>query len=94
MAVKRSKLYVWRHVAIGTDFDGIINPLDYFHTSDRLPELEQFIFDNFELYERFYGFQLQQALANTLGTPYTKQQALRMLFSTNGTAFIVQNFPR
>ncbi|SFQ49351.1 membrane dipeptidase [Hymenobacter arizonensis] len=85
---------VWRHIAIGTDFDGIVNPIDYFHTSDRLPELEQFVFDHFDLYDELYRFGLGAALANTpSGRPYSKQQALRQLFSENGTAFITKHYP-
>ena len=85
---------VWRHLAIGTDFDGVVDPIDYFHTSDRLPELEQFVFDHFGLYDELYRFGLGAALANTpSGQPYSKQQALRQLFSENGTAFIVKHYP-
>ncbi|GAA4379656.1 hypothetical protein [Hymenobacter koreensis] len=86
---------VWRHIAIGTDFDGVIDPLDYFHTSDRLGQLEQFVHDHFELYDRYYPYlKLRQALANTpTGKPYPKQQALRQLFSENGSAFILKYYP-
>jgi hypothetical protein len=79
---------VWEHLAIGSDFDGIIDPIDYFHTSDRLPELEQFLYDNLEIYCQLYGWDIDALLCGN-----DKQQALRQLFSTNGIRFIQEYHP-
>lgn len=82
----------WRHIGIGSDFDGLIDPLDYFHTSDRLPELEQFMIDNFALYCRLYKQPMDRLLTRRSHT-YTAEEAMRRVFSLNGIAFISRHYP-
>ncbi|TGE21525.1 hypothetical protein E5K00_14665 [Hymenobacter aquaticus] len=78
---------VWYHLTIGSDYDGIADPMDSFATSSRLPNLESFINDYYQAFEHVYGLRF-----NLAGR--SMSQNLRLVFSTNGVDFIKKYYPR
>lgn len=78
---------VWHHLTIGSDYDGIADPMDSFATSGRLPNLESFINDYYQAFEDVYGLQF-----NLAGR--SMSQNLRLVFSTNGIEFVKKYYPR
>ena len=78
---------VWQHLTIGSDYDGIADPLDSFATSGRIAELESFINDYHLAFEYVYGLHFNLAKR-------TMAQNLRLVFSNNGLTFIRKYYPR
>lgn len=78
---------VWQHLTIGSDYDGIADPMDSFATSSRLPNLESFINDYYQAFEEVYSLKF-----NMVGRPM--YQNLRLVFSTNGIEFVKKYYPR
>ncbi|NVO29707.1 hypothetical protein [Hymenobacter lapidiphilus] len=78
---------VWQHLTIGSDYDGIADPMDSFATSGRLPNLESFINDYYQAFEDVYGLKF-----NLAGRPMS--QNLRLVFSANGIEFVKKYYPR
>ena len=78
---------VWEHLTIGSDYDGIADPMDSFATSGHLASLEGFINDYYLAFEAVYH--LKYNLAGR-----SMPQNLRLVFSTNGVEFIRRHYPR
>lgn len=78
------KKEAWDRVCFGSDFDGIIDPIDSLPTANHLGEFEHDIVEHissyFPQYERFlYG--------------YTIEEALRKVLYSNLLDFVEQHFP-
>lgn len=77
----------WEHIAIGSDWDGMIDPLDVCASPEDLPHFYSLLEYYLPLYARLYGNEdllLPQA--------YTTQQLLNRLFFENGEKFILKHF--
>ncbi len=73
---------IWNIFAIGTDYDGVINPLNRYARADSMPLLAEDLTRVFERDPRFgrYGFGL------------TPQQAVKKIMYDNAAGFLRRNF--
>jgi microsomal dipeptidase-like Zn-dependent dipeptidase len=82
----RHDLYAWNCMALGTDFEGIINPLNGYLTAETLVHLEEYV-------ER-YAYDYMNGPGKLL-KPYnciTPAEIVNRVFHSNGLAFIKKYF--
>lgn len=80
-----SGLFAWGCMAIGSDFDGIIDPLNGFWTAEELPFLADFL-------ERHAFNYLKNARWNLPENHISADQVIRRIFSENGRVFLKNHF--
>lgn len=83
----KNGLPAWDHIGIGSDFDGIIDPLNGFLTSAAMPDLQQYV-------ER-YAFTYMNDRGKKILRPencITPSDIVNKIFSENGTAFLKRWF--
>ena len=77
--------FAWDCIALGTDFDGIIDPLNAFWTSEELPYLADF------LERHVYNYMT----SHTMNVPENNMEAddiVARVMSANGIQFIRTHF--
>lgn len=79
------RLFAWDCMAIGSDFDGIIDPLNAFWTSEELPFLADFLERHAYNYMRSAGFKLRE---NNLDA----DEIIERVMSYNGIQFLKKNY--
>jgi microsomal dipeptidase-like Zn-dependent dipeptidase len=80
-------LFAWDCMAIGSDFDGIIDSLNGFWTAEELPYLADFT-------ERHAYNYLKSAHWNVPENAIRADEAIRRVFGENGHRFLKENFIR
>ncbi|MDB5284312.1 MAG: peptidase [Bacteroidota bacterium] len=75
----------WKHIAIGSDFDGIMNPIDICATAADIPAFFSFLADNLNLYADYLG-------ERKLLHDKDPKILLRRVFYQNGEEFIKRYF--
>lgn len=78
-------LFAWDCMAIGSDFDGIIDSLNGFWTAEELPYLADFL-------ERHAYNYLQKATWRIPANRIPADEVVHRIFSTNGHRFLKANF--
>lgn len=78
-------LPAWDCMAIGTDFDGIIDPLNGYWTAEELPYLESYLERHIYNYLKENNFQLAE---NNLAA----DKIIRKIMSENAEQFLVKHF--
>lgn len=78
-------LFAWDCIAIGTDFDGIIDPLNSFWTAEELPFLADFL-------ERHAFTYMQNRVFNNSKNRIKPDEIIERIFSTNGLRFFERHF--
>lgn len=78
-------LFAWDCIALGTDFDGIINPLNGFWTSEELPYLADF------LERHVFNYMSDHNLSEPKNIIDADEIVARVM-SLNGKAFLEKNF--
>jgi hypothetical protein len=73
----------WKCICIGSDFDGIINPVNGFWTIEYLPRLKKYLGKHLKSYlnkypEHAYGL--------------SNDEILEMIFSTNMSGFMLKHY--
>lgn len=79
----------WNHVCIGSDFDGIIDPIDSCPTAAYLKVLESELIQNID--KIYLGNDYKKELH--LDDTFTISKALRKVFYENQQDFVRKNFP-
>lgn len=82
----RNNLPAWDCITLGTDFEGIINPLNGYLTAETIVQLESFV-------ER-YAFNYMNAGGKNMNpaNQLAASEIISKIFHTNGVNFIAQNF--
>ncbi|WP_400193131.1 membrane dipeptidase [Hymenobacter sp. B81] len=80
-------LPAWNTACLGTDFDGIVNPIRRFQTHDDLPRLADFLLEHLEAYFNQRGGPPLQVAANRELPP---QEILNRFLGGNALALIQQ----
>jgi microsomal dipeptidase-like Zn-dependent dipeptidase len=75
----------WEQVSIGSDFDGIINPIDICPTAASIPGFYQFLCRSYPFFEAY----LKKAHLRFGQSPET---LLKLVFYKNGERFILSHF--
>lgn len=78
-------LFAWDCMAIGSDFDGIIDPLNSFWTSEELPFLADFL-------ERHAFNYMQNANLKVAKNKIDADEIIDRVMSSNGLNFLKTNF--
>ncbi|NNJ88151.1 MAG: peptidase M19 [Eudoraea sp.] len=78
-------LFAWDCMAIGSDFDGIIDPLNGFWTAEELPYLADFL-------ERHAYNYMSKAIFNFPENKIDADEIVQRLFSGNGKRFLSKYF--
>ena len=78
-------LFAWDCMVIGSDFDGIIDPLNAFWTSEEMPFLADFLERHAYNYMKDAGFKVA---ANNIKA----DEIIERIMSLNGTEFLKRNF--
>jgi hypothetical protein len=81
----RAGLFAWGCMAVGSDFDGIIDPLNGFWTAEEFPFLADFL-------ERHAYNYLKDAQWNLPENQIPADQVIRRIFSENGRLFLKNHF--
>lgn len=83
MVTAKEKLNPWNSICIGSDYDGIINPINGFWTLKYMPRLRKYLEDD-----------LQQFLSDSPELAYnmSSTEILDAMFSNNTIRFIVKHF--
>ncbi len=81
----RAGLFAWDCMAIGSDFDGIIDSLNGFWTAEQLPFLADFL-------ERHAHNYMQQPNLTQAKNHLAPDEIIGRLFSGNGHRFLAQHF--
>ncbi|AOW21997.1 peptidase M19 [Urechidicola croceus] len=79
------KMFAWDCIALGTDFDGIIDPLNSFWTSEELPFLADYLERHAYNHMRNTGFKNAQ---NNIDA----DEIIDRIFSSNGMNFFKKHF--
>lgn len=91
----------WKHVCIGSDMDGMIDPIDSYNKSSKIPELKTFLNENyFKLFCQFYGpdsdkksnMVYNKFSYNSIFNGLTVEQAMDLFFYENGKNFILKYY--
>ncbi|MBL7900904.1 MAG: membrane dipeptidase [Bacteroidia bacterium] len=80
---KGSNLNAWEHISLGTDFDGIINPLNQYWEASRLPSMREAL--RTLLHDYFNG-------RNRTVTPQDTDGVLDKIFYSNALRFLQQYY--
>jgi microsomal dipeptidase-like Zn-dependent dipeptidase len=75
----------WEHVAIGSDFDGVMNPIDICPASSYIPEFYEFLRQNLAWYASYMG-------KTNLLLSKSPSELLDRVFYLNGETFIKRHF--
>ena len=78
-------LFAWDCIVLGTDFDGIIDPLNAFWTAEELPYLADFL-------ERHAFNYLNGNVFNVSGNNISANEIVDRIMSLNGYQFLKNNF--
>ncbi|MEM6515110.1 MAG: membrane dipeptidase [Bacteroidota bacterium] len=78
-------LFAWDCIVIGSDFDGIVDPLNSFWTAEELPYLADFL-------ERHAFNYLINKSFNNQDNNIKADEVISRIMSTNGLAFLEANF--
>ncbi len=78
-------LFAWDCMAIGSDFDGIIDPLNSFWTSEELPFLADFL-------ERHAYNYMKDAKFKVMGNNIKADEIIERVMSLNGINFLKNNY--
>lgn len=78
-------LFAWDCIVLGTDYDGIIDPLNSFWTAEELPFLADFLERHAFNYMRSAGFKVKE---NNIKA----DEIVSRIMSSNGLAFIKKNY--
>ena len=78
-------LFAWDCIALGTDFDGIIDPLNAFWTAEELPYLGDFL-------ERHAYNYMQNATFKVAANKIDADEIVSRVMSLNGLNFLRQHF--
>lgn len=78
-------LFAWNCMAIGSDFDGIIDPLNSFWTTEELPYLADFL-------ERHAYNYMQTAQFKVATNKIDADIIIERVMSSNGLDFLKANF--
>ena len=81
----REGLFAWDCMAIGSDFDGIIDPLNAFWTSEELPFLADFL-------ERHAYNYMKDASFNMAANNIKADDIIERIMTSNGNNFLKRNF--
>jgi microsomal dipeptidase-like Zn-dependent dipeptidase len=81
----KERLFAWDCMVIGSDFDGIIDPLNAFWTSEELPFLADFLERHAYNYMKDAGFKLA---ANNIKA----DEIIERIMTLNGNNFLKTNF--
>jgi len=84
----RNNLPAWDCLALGTDFEGIINPLNGYLTAETIVQLEQYLERFAYNYMNGPGKNLQYGNNNTIKA----DEIISRIFNTNGLNFISRYF--
>tara|TARA_R110002073_G_scaffold72537_1_gene177262 strand:+ start:247211 stop:248614 length:1404 start_codon:yes stop_codon:yes gene_type:complete len=79
------QLFAWDCMSIGSDFDGIIDPLNSFWTAEELPFLADFL-------ERHAFNYLKDAQFNLPENNISADEIIERIFSLNGLGFLKKNY--
>jgi microsomal dipeptidase-like Zn-dependent dipeptidase len=78
-------LFAWNCIVIGSDFDGIIDSLNSFWTSEELPFLADFLERHAYNYMRTANLKVKENSINA-------DEIISRIMSTNGLHFLKTNF--
>ncbi len=78
-------LFAWDCMAIGSDFDGIIDPLNSFWTTEEMPFLADFLERHAYNYMKSAGFKLKE---NNIAA----DEIIARVMSLNGHNFLKANY--
>ncbi|MFT3823527.1 MAG: membrane dipeptidase [Chitinophagaceae bacterium] len=83
----RNDLFAWDCIAIGSDFDGVINPLNGYLTTETMPFLSDYL-------ERYAFNYMNERGKNTLKSynQLTPAEIVNRIFISNGAAFMKKWF--
>jgi microsomal dipeptidase-like Zn-dependent dipeptidase len=84
----RNKLPAWDAIALGTDFEGIINPLNGYLTAETIVHLEQYLERHAYNYMKGAGMNLQHGNNNAIKA----DEIVSKIFYGNGMNFISRYF--
>jgi hypothetical protein len=77
----------WEHISIGSDFDGIMDPIDICPTTADIPGFYEFLVHNLEFYAEYL-----QKEKTKLFVGKSPEELLNMVFYQNGERFIKKYF--
>jgi hypothetical protein len=79
-----NKYKVWDLFAIGSDFDGFIDPVDAFVTAEEFPQLEYFLIEVLKKHRNF----------DRISFGYTVEQIVEKIMFKNAYNFLLKHFPK
>ncbi len=92
MAVKAGGKETWKYLAIGSDFDNMLRPLDTYNSAEKFPELasdiESFLNDPNDLFNLVKSSDVKQLMYG-----YSAKDIVDMLMSKNAARFLRSQLP-
>jgi hypothetical protein len=90
----RNDSTAWNHIALGSDFDGFINPIDICKTADDVPNLRNYLLKAMPVFLAIHKeYQLEEKYKNLL-FGLTPARALQKMFYENTSQFVEKYFDR
>jgi hypothetical protein len=77
---------MWKHICIGTDFDGVINPINVCRTAADIPEFYELLVKHFDFYMRLIGIEEKMLCG------LQPKEILNMIFYKNLEEFTIKHF--
>lgn len=84
----RHDITAWDHVCIGSDYDGLVDPIDVCLTSAEMPKFENLCINYFDDYLRFQNISEEKLFLDSM----TISTAMKKVFRANAYNFILKYF--